>query len=150
MSSRYLGISRASFFPPSLPSFLLPFFPFTCSFNKCHRAATVPCSVLGTVGCPGEQPWGPPWRSCPCGVSPPLPSPPAHHAPPHRQSPATAWAALSHPQGPAPADLRILRLWRHCFLMKPNFSVSKTRKNERQDLRKVLGSQVSLTKEHFN
>lgn len=34
--------------------------------------------------------------------------------------------------------------------MKPNFSVSKTSKNERQGLRKVLGSRVSLTKQHVD
>lgn len=54
------------------------------------------------------------------------------------------------PSGLAPTDPHFLRLRRHCFLMKPDFSVSKTRKNEREALRKFLGSQVSITKQHFD
>lgn len=47
-----------------------------------------------------------------------------------------------HPRGLAPTDLGFLGLQRHCFLIKLNFSVSKTRKNERTGLRKVFGSRV--------
>lgn len=55
-----------------------------------------------------------------------------------------------HPQGLAPTDPCFVKLQHHFFLMKPNFSVSKTRKTKRKGLRMVLRAQVTLTKQHVD